>query len=446
MNTSPSSLGHRLRKLFAASGVRVGALLGSLAVLAILLFSGLGRTPQASIRSHFRYPVEVIEISPDRLRPEIELGGRVEAGARQALIASFDAWVERIEVRPGQSVEAGDVLAVLRPEHLHESLAAARLDLDNRRSERTEVEQRQRYLEQRLRIERAALARLIEVRDNAAKLRERAVITVMDYEVHHSAVDGRRLQVLDIERELQQLPLEKRRLDNESEKLATQIQTFERQLQEAELRAPVSAVVTAVSIEPGAHVSSGHSLITLAARDALQVVIPWPLETPIALADVDAYAVLGERRVALRVERVSAHIDAGHASPQAWLSPSTKDGDTDTTAPLVLGSHVQIRLQLPAIESAYAVPESALYNGERVYRLDDQGEQLNAIATQVAGQRYSEDGTLQWILASAKLRAGDQLLVSRLAAASEGLPVEARAPRRASTQMPPDQPPEEAQP
>lgn len=439
MNTSPSSLRSRLRKLFAATGVRVGAALGTLAMLAILLFSGLGRSPQASVRSHFRYPVEVMEISPARLRPEIELGGRVEAGARQALIASFDAWVERIDVRPGQTVDAGEILAVLRPERLNEDLGAARLDLDNRRSERAEIEQRQRYLEQRLRIERAALERLIEVRDNAAKLRERAVITVMDYEVHHSAVDGRRLQVLDIERELQQLPLEKRRLDNESEKLATQIQIFEQQLAEAELRAPISAVVTAVSIEPGAHVSSGHSLITLAAREGLQIIIPWPLETPIALAEVDAYAVLGERRIPLRVDRIGAHIEPGHASPQAWLSPAA----SGTAAPIVLGSHVQVRLQLPAIDSAYAVPESALYDGERVYRLDVQGEQLNAVATQVAGQRYSEDGALQWILASRELRTGDQLLVSRLAAASEGLPVEARAPRPSQTA--PEPAPEAAQ-
>jgi len=421
----------RLKHSFAGSRIRLGGLLGALTLALGLVVFGVGNSPQASTRTVFRYPVEVMELNPAALRPEIELSGRVEAGTRQALIAAFDAWVQRVDVRPGQPVAAGELLAVLQPEHLNETLAAARLDLDNTDTKIVELDQRERYLRQRLNIEQDTLQRLVEVRDNAAQLRARAVITVMDYEIHRSAVDGRRLQVLDIERDRQQLPLERRRLGNEAEKLRTQIQTYEQQLAAAELRAPVAAVVTSVDIEPGAHVTSGHNLITLAPRESLQIVVPWPAEAGVDGLGVEAYALVTGGMLPLRVERVGAQIDAGRASPQGWLSPRLGD-----SASLVLGSHLQVRLQLPELESAYLVPESALYNGERVFRLDEKGESLNAVSARVAGQRYDSEGRVQWILASEQLRPGDRLLVSRLASASEGLPVDARRSSHRQSNLP----------
>jgi multidrug efflux pump subunit AcrA (membrane-fusion protein) len=391
--------------------------LGALAVALVVL--GPGRSPQASTRPAFRYPVEVIELSQRALRPELELSGRVEAGARQSLIAAFDGWIVRVEVRPGQPVSAGGLLAVLRPERLQDQLAAARLDIETVDTERTELQQRERYLRQRLEIEREALVRLIEVRDNAAGLRARAVITVMDYEVHHAAADSRRLQVLDIERELRQLPLELRRLEHREEKLRLDVASFEQQLAQAELRAPVDAVVTSVDIEPGAHVQNGLSLITLAPREALRVVVPWP-ERAAAGADTKAYALIAQRALPLQVERIVAQIESGRASPQAWLRP---EGHAQS---LVLGSHLQVRLQLPSLQAAFAVPEAALYDGGRVFRLDPQGGSLAAVAADVVGQRYDSEGRLHWILRSPDLQAGDRLLVSRLSAASDGLPVDAR--------------------
>jgi multidrug efflux pump subunit AcrA (membrane-fusion protein) len=397
------------RRALLAAGVLAAAVL-------LLVLAGGGRRAEPP-RAAFRYPVQAVQVQRGAARPEIEVSGRIEAGRKQTLIAYFDAWVDEVRVVAGQEVKAGAPLLSLGKRFIADALHEARLAADSTAVEIAKLDEREAYLATRLGIEEDMLKRLQLVKDNAAQLRTRGVITVMDYETHLSSVDMRRLQVLELQREKKNLPLERRRLRNDAEKLRGQIARLDSDLQQAELIAPFDAVVLEVAAEPGGRVATGTKLVSLAPLDGLQVSVPWPVDHR-ATAQVAAYAVSGGQQIALRVAEIGSVIEAGRSTPHAVLSAEGR-----LPAALALGSFVPVRLQLPPIADAFVIPESSLYAGERVFRLDKADSVLDGVRVQVDGQRYARDGSIEWIVSAAELADGDRLLTTRLAAAAEGLPV-----------------------
>lgn len=391
---------------------------GGLALGAALLFGVFGGgSPPPAARAVFRYPVQALQVQRGVARPEIEVSGRIEAGRKQTLIAYFDAWVDEVRVVAGQEVKAGTPLLSLGKRFIADALHEAKLALDSTELEIVKIQEREEYLKARLGIEEDMLKRLQLVKDNATQLRARGVITVMDYETHLSSVDVRRLQVLELQREKKSLPLERRRLHNDGEKLRGQIARLEGDLQHAELVAPFDAVVLEVAVEPGGRVATGAKLVLLAPLDGLQISVPWPVDHG-AAAQVAAYAVSGGQQIALRVAEVGSVIEAGRSTPHAVLNAQGR-----LPAALALGSFVPVRIQLAPIDNAFVIPETSLYAGERVFRLDPAGSALDGVKVQVDGQRYGRDGSIEWIVSAPDLADGDKLLTTRLAAAAEGLPV-----------------------
>ena len=391
-----------------------------LALLLVLAFRALFGSAGAGAgdRQPFRYPVDAVAMRRAEAQPELELAGRVTAGRKVAVVAPFDGRVESVAVSVGREVAAGDVLLRLDRRLIELSLNEARRTLDNAELEIEKSDRRRAYLKERLVIEEDALARASRVKERAMQLFERKLITVIDFENYVAAVDSARLQILELNRELGQLQLDRRSLVNDRDTLRAQVADLGRNLDAAELVATVDGVVLDVQATPGGHVASGVELVSVAPREVMEVEIPWP--SAAGNGDrVSAWALFPEGALAVEIAEVGSVVVAGQASPTATLI-----GRGPLARRAVVGGFVPIRLRLPAVADAFLVPSRALYPGDRVFRIQGEPASLVGVPVAVSGRVYDQAGDPHWIVRAEALDDGDQVLASRLAAASDGLPVE----------------------
>ena len=68
-----------------------------------------------------------------------------------------------------------------------------------------------------------------------------------------------------------------------------------------------------------------------------------------------------------------------------------------------------------------ALPVSALYRNDRVYVIED--DRLQSVLVTQVGEMLSEDGTMQVLVQSDELQAGDKILTTLLSNAMSGLKV-----------------------
>src|SRR5690606_11424857 len=87
-------------------------------VLAVAGFVALRATrpepPQVEVRERV-WPIAVVQASPQAVRPTLTLYGRIEAPDRVRASAPVSGRILELEVRDGDFVEAGAVLARLDP-------------------------------------------------------------------------------------------------------------------------------------------------------------------------------------------------------------------------------------------------------------------------------------------------------------------------------------------
>jgi hypothetical protein len=76
-------------------------------------------------------------------------------------------------------------------------------------------------------------------------------------------------------------------------------------------------------------------------------------------------------------------------------------------------------VELPAERSVIAVPAEALYGRDRLYRVRDQ--RMEMVAVERVGERVRGDGTTDVIVRSPEIGDEDQIVVTKLANAADGL-------------------------
>lgn len=94
------------------------------------------------------------------------------------------------------------------------------------------------------------------------------------------------------------------------------------------------------------------------------------------------------------------------------------------TAQLRLGEILKVALQMPTVDEAIAIPYSALYGNDHVYRI--RGERLERVAVERLGE-YKRDGRSMLLIRSDALAAGDRIATTQLPNAVDGLRVNSAA-------------------
>ncbi|PAU82191.1 hypothetical protein CK501_03315 [Halovibrio salipaludis] len=328
---------------------RVLVALAVLAVALIIMRAWASTQPASDSGSDRLLPVSVS--TPDAVDafPQVTRHtGLVEPRRVSTLAFQPEGRVDRIEVREGDAVDEGQVLAVLDDRRLRASLkevegeiAATRASLDLARQE----EERQRNLR----------------RDGAST-----------------------------QRDVDRAEAERRRLEGQLQGLQGRRDRVQANLDDARLEAPFDGIVARRMVDRGDLVSTGTAAFRVLDPESLEARIGMPAGAAADYAPGDRVALTagGHALEGTVLERLP-ELDPGRRT-------RTLRVELDTSAPVMPGQIAHLRHATEVSQSGHVLPESALTRARSglwaVLVLEPDGEEAHRIRRVNVEWLYSHDG------------------------------------------------------
>jgi HlyD family secretion protein len=264
---------------------RLPIVVGAVAALVLLLWVGIPWVRRWSQSEH------VVELGKLRLGTvtrgelvhDIAAQGRVVAASRPTLFSPA-AGIVTLRVRGGQSVQAGEVLAVVASPELESRLQQERATLDALRSDasRIQLSVRQQNLtnEQRVALAEVELAAAERGVERNQKLADLGLLNQIDRE---RAIDALAVSRLGLEQARQRVGIEKEMLDfqlrdarSRAERQQLVVRDVERQVSELDIRAPFAGQVATLSVEDADAVLRGQPLVGVVDLSEFEIEINIP--------------------------------------------------------------------------------------------------------------------------------------------------------------------------
>lgn len=259
---------------------------------------------------------DVATVELRALSRQLPISGSLTPLVQATVKSRVSGDVLEVQVREGQTVQKGEVLARIDIRNLGAQLDAQRASLEKARAD-------------------LALARVN--RDTNAKMLEQKFISQNAYDSAQSAYDAAAASVKVAE---------------------AQMRVAQIGLDDAVVRAPISGIVSQRMVQPGEKVSPDSPLLAIVDLSRLELEAPAPAsEIPsVKLGQIAHFKVggYGERQFEAEVERINPATDAGTRSIKLYLSVDNTDGA------LRGGMFAQGELVLDQSVPAPTVPSSAI--------------------------------------------------------------------------------------
>jgi HlyD family secretion protein len=366
--------------------------------------------------------VEVERVEPRSLAPEVALYGRVETPDLLKMAASGQARVAEVAVRDGDRVAESQLLVRLDERDFLPSLHQAQAEVAELeaqvRSEKIRFDSDRKALEQ----ERTLLALATDGVARAKRLAKQRVGSETDLDKAEETLARQELAVTSRAMSIDDHPARLASLEARLKRARAHLADIELDFDRASVKAPFDGVVTGVEVTVGDQVKQDAVLLRLYASDGLEVrariPVPYQAEIGEALAKgtkLRATSDVGGILIPLRLDRV-----AGEAQPSGIDGLFAVERDADL---LRLGQMLSLRLVRPERSDAVALPFQAVYGEGRIYKLVD--GRMRGIRVESLGGIEDGDGGERLLVRSPDLSAGDQVVVTHMPNAIDGLRVEA---------------------
>lgn len=414
----------------------VGTRLGGVLVFAVMVtFSALvlvtGPGAQPEIKTEKEWPVSYREAEPASLAPVLQVYGRLETAQTANLRAAVAGTVAGIHFREGDWVERGQVLLSLDDAELQLNVRAA--GSAHQQAEANLAAVLSNYeLNQELTLHHQAQSELAAAKlQRFVVLHNQRVIADAQLDEMRQEANGHAMTLARHLAGLREFPHQIARAQALLAEAATRLERAQLDLAYASLKAPFSGRVLSLDVAVGDRVSSGSSLLRVADFENLQIRAAIPAQLAPRLRQslshgntVVASTALAGDRYGFELTGLAGDIKAGQGGIDAFFSVSPD-------AALALGTVMQLSLDLPAEHQVMPVPMHALYDNNRIYRINN--NRLEALEVERVGEYRDAQGNYQLLVRSASLSKGDHIMVSQLATAVSGLLV---APVNSDTPLP----------
>jgi len=321
------------------------------------------------------HPMEVVTVAPRLMEELVKVSGTIHPVQEAAIAAQVSGLAEAVNVRPGDVVEAGQLLVEVGTTDLQ-------LTLDQQRSTlaATAVQ---------LRAAEASLARTTQLAGKGL-----AATTTLD----------------DAQAQVDQL-------NATMATQQTQVAQAETNLERARVVAPFSGVVASRAIEPGQIVSPGTTMLSLVDLSTVRVEVVAALSQSAKIVPGQSVRLnvqgMGDA-VTGTVDRVSPIAEAGTRSIKVFLTLDNPDGA------LRGGMFVSGNIVVRAEDDVLAVPAEAVLTRE-------DASYVMAVVDGVAEEKIIETGA-SWgasalVQARSGLSAGDVIVGTSLTGLNDGAAV-----------------------
>lgn len=322
------------------------------------------------------HPLEVVAVQPQRVEDLVKVTGTIHPGQEAAIASQVSGLAETVAVRPGDHVEAGQLLVEVGTTDL-------RLQVDQQRSTMASTMVQ-------LRAAQTTLERTLALSDKGLAAQ--------------TTLDSAQAQV-----------------DQLTAALATQqsqVAQAETNLLRARVVAPFAGTVSSRAIEPGQIVNPGTTMLSIVDLSTVRVEVIAALKDSARIEAGQSVRLtvqgMEEDTFTGTVDRVSPVAEAGTRSIKVYLTLDNPDGV------LRGGMFVTGNIVVQQVEDVLAVPTTAI-------QTRDETSYVLAVVDGVLEERSVETGA-EWptkalVEARSGLAAGDMIVGTALSGLSDGTPV-----------------------
>ncbi|GAB4159550.1 MAG: efflux RND transporter periplasmic adaptor subunit [Cyanobacteria bacterium J069] len=342
-------------------------MLGS-GVLALLSLGGWAVYVWAVGRAPDPIPVQLLTVKQGTVETVINESGTVELGSQQTLLSPLEGAVERVLVEPGDRIQQGQTLVVLRnPDRqtalLNQDLLTAKQAETLARSQ-TQVRETKAQLD----ADQAQLTRLQGLAEAGALSRERVEQQATEVRRAMSALRDAETDVKTARLELQSLQLQQQRTRQE--------------LQDTVISAPIDGVVLGLSVKDGDGVDRRTDLLTLGdpRRELVKLQLSTLNAVQVRLNQLARVSIIGPdptiyqgRVVNLYPQAIASNSDSSQSAQT--IVPTTIQLDRPTGT-LIPGSPVNVELVLQQRQNVLTLEIEALQRDKEasfVWLMDGNG-------------------------------------------------------------------------
>ncbi|MCP4007922.1 MAG: biotin/lipoyl-binding protein [Proteobacteria bacterium] len=380
---------------------------------------------KAPVPKEKTWSVQVQTLAVERLSPEIEIQGKVEAPDRFRAAAPGAGWVETVNVREGDRVGAGQVLVGLDPRDFTTALTQAEAELADIEAQLVEGDIRFTQDQAALLSEKSILELTRKSLARSSRLKKQSLSSDAELEEAQRALMRQQLLVNQRELAVKSYDSKKQQLEARKQRVQAQMEQAHRALERSLALAPYDGIVSAVNVAAGGRVNAGTEMVTMYSPSGLEVrgLIPARYQNELALA-LDGGQELVARAANSATEEEALKYLLVRLAGEA--KPGGVDGffqaSVPATAGLSPGALITLRLKRPSQDGLYRVPPTAIYDNTRIYLLRE--GRLAGVLVDIVGAALFEGESIR-LISSDEISAGDRLVLTRLPNATTGLKVEA---------------------
>ncbi|WP_322520540.1 biotin/lipoyl-binding protein [Guyparkeria halophila] len=365
--------------------------------------------------------VETMIVDPATRHPVLTLYGEIANPDRLSINAPLSARVAAVPVEDGQSVTQGERLVELDRRDFQPALSRARANLADLEAQIREVRAQHQSDRQALALEQEIVQNAETALSRSRDLRARNLASQADVDNARDTLSQARLALNTRRERLSTFDARLAGLEARRDAAEADVMAAERDLERARVDAPADGLIGNVEVTAGDQVGANATLLTF---------YPWN--------GFEARALIPSTRVGSMLEALQAgdpprartHETGALLELERIAAEASGQGATglfgfvDPDHSLRAGQVLTIELDMPAVEDAVAIPHSALYGNDHVYRIRD--GRLERAQVERLGEYRGDDamgGKGALLVRAPSLTVGDRLATTQLPNAVDGLRV-----------------------
>lgn len=390
----------------------------AIALFVLMLVSKtMPKAEKAAVRT---WAVAVITAAPKTYTPNLVLHGSVESPRHATLRAAVTADVIATPVDEGEHISKGQLFIQLDPSDakllLQQRTGEVNAQEAKIAAENTRYQADLKALDHEkklLVLSQRALSRQLRLKEHTSK----AAVDKAREDLNQQQLDltARDLSVKDHQNRLAELQGQLLRLKALQDQAALD-------LKRTQIPAPFTGRVAKLTVAVGDRVRPGDELGQIFDLSALEIRALIPSQYLQMIRDalatkqqLTATAEVDGHPIKLKLDRLAATVGHGRSGIDALLQVITGENY------LEVGRTVEVLLNLPPQHDAVALPTQALYGLDLIYIVKNQ--RLQGITVKRVGSFTKPDEKQQVFVKSPNLKAGDQVVITQLPNAINGLKV-----------------------
>lgn len=397
-------------------------------VLTMFLFLTANK-PKPLPPKEISWPVQAVTLEKKSYSPSTIIYGTVESLYNTTLRAGVTGYVQSLTAKEGMQVEKGQQLAQIDPIDAELDVKQKATDLA-RQNAILDAEKIKHTFDKKIYEEQKKLIDISKSAvDRQQKLARQSVASQANIENAEISLFREIISFNEREQTIKNFKSRMAQLTAESEREKAELAMAQLNLSRTSIKAPFNGRITEKSISIGDRVQNNQELIRLYDIENLEIRAQFPTKDigVLQLAIEEDYPIVAKLdspndKLIIELDRLAGEVNTNQAGIEALFKVQDKN------PPLRIGQTVKLKVTFPPKPALISVPFVALYNVSRgyiVYKIviEDEITNLRAVDVKLVGEYYNEDQEKRMLIQTENLQSGDQVLMTRLPYARDGLRV-----------------------